>query len=514
MSVLNTKPGAYAPESSGPVVAGEGIQATRQVLNLLFGIGPSINDGPGTLPQELGVRLWDGSYWPYKADYKTILVLNNPFILRKILLFGNELTMADAYIYHEVDIEGDLEGIFPLALTFREFMEGPLGGLFKKARLLRAILRLPAEQPLLPELIHLLPKKSAWDGAADSGSDGSAGASEIIVVKEAAPETHFDAGNLNIPSKSSRLSRYMPPLLKGRQHTPDRDRQAIAYHYNLSNDFYGLWLDPTMTYSCAYFQFEAASLEQAQQAKLEYICRKLRLKPGQRLLDIGCGWGGLAIYAAQHYGVEVLGITLSHSQAELANRRIAEAGLVDRVRVVELDYRQLKEQGNFDALVSVGMFEHVGRAMLPTYFKKAYDLLKPGGIFLNHGIAFGNAQEEASGPNFTDTYVFPDGELVPLNFTLKSSEEAGLEVRDVESLREHYRLTLQHWSRNLAAHLDQARAYVGDPTLRVWRLYLAASAFGFRSNWLNLYQTLLVKPDQTGASHLPLTRSDWYAKPI
>jgi cyclopropane-fatty-acyl-phospholipid synthase len=236
----------------------------------------------------------------------------------------------------------------------------------------------------------------------------------------------------------------------------------------------------------------------------------LRLKPGQRLLDIGCGWGGLAIYAATHYGVEVLGITLSHAQAELANRRIEEAWLQDKVRVIELDYRELKEQGSFDALVSVGMFEHVGSAMLPTYFKKAFDLLKPGGVFLNHGIGTGVAQKKVKGPTFVNTYVFPDGELVRINSTLKAAEEAGLEVRDVESLREHYRLTLQHWSRNLAAHADRAIEYVGEPTFRVWQLYLAASAYGFGSNWLSLYQTLLVKTTRTGAANLPLTRAAWY----
>jgi cyclopropane-fatty-acyl-phospholipid synthase len=509
MSSLKNTPGPAAPAAPGQVEPAEGIQAAWQVFNLLFEADDSASGSRSTLPPGLGVRLWDGSYWPRKANYKTTLVINNPFILRKILLAGTELIMADAYIYHELDIEGDLTGIFPLALIFRNLTQGPLGGLFKKARLLRAILRLPAEKPLLPELVHLRPKKPDWNGAADSGNEGSAGA--LKVVKQTASETGSDLNHGSTLPKPSGLSRYLPPALKGRQHTPARDRQAIAYHYNLSNDFYSLWLDPTMTYSCAYFQSEEASLAQAQQSKLEYICRKLRLKPGQRLLDIGCGWGGLAIYAATHYGVEVLGITLSHLQAELANQRIAEAGLVGRVQVVELDYRELKEQGAFDALVSVGMFEHVGRAMLPTYFKKAYELLKPGGVFLNHGIAFGNAQEEARGPSFTDTYVFPDGELVPINVSLKCCEEAGLEVRDVESLREHYRLTLQHWSANLAAHLDQARADVGDPTLRVWRLYLAASAFGFSANWLNLYQTLLVKPDQNGAAHLPLTRSDWYA---
>jgi cyclopropane-fatty-acyl-phospholipid synthase len=460
------------------------------------------------LPPGLGVRLWDGSYWPQQADYTTTLVLNNPYIWRKILLSGNEITMTDAYIYQDVDIEGDLEGIFPLALALRDLNRGPLGGFLNKARLLRAIMQMPTEKPLLPERAS----KKEWDGAADSG--GKAENSIAAVQAAVAEETgSAEASLVRQGPAQTKLNRSRFAFLEGRRHSLKRDRAAIAYHYNLSNDFYSLWLDPTMTYSCAYFKEAGNSLAQAQQDKLEHICRKLRLKPGQRLLDIGCGWGGLAIYAATHYGVEVVGITLSHAQAELANKRVVEAGLQGKVRIIEEDYRELNEKGAFDGLVSVGMFEHVGAANLPTYFKKALDLLKPGGVFLNHGIGTGIVQKKAKGakgPTFVNTYVFPDGEVELINETLRAAEGAGFEVRDVESLREHYRLTLQHWSRNLVANSGKALEYVGEPTFRVWKLYLAASAYGFGSNWLSLYQTLLVKTDQDGAAHLPLTRADWY----
>lgn len=505
MATFKSSPDVSASAKPGPKGAGIETKTTHRVLDLLFGKSSTLG-GSNRLPQGLGVRLWDGSYWPRKADYTTTLVLKDPYILRKILLSGNELIMADAYIYGDVDVEGDLEGIFPLAMALRDLNRGFLGGLFNKARLFVAIMQMPTEKPLMTEPVS----KKDWDGAADSG--GKAEDSTAAVQAAVAEETDGTEPTVVKQGPAQfKLNRYLPAFMRGRQHSLKRDRAAIAYHYNLSNDFYSLWLDPTMTYSCAYFKDAANSLAQAQQDKLEHICRKLRLKPGQRLLDIGCGWGGLAIYAATHYGVEVLGITLSHAQAELANQRVAEAGLQGKVRIIEKDYRELNEKGGFDVLVSVGMFEHVGAANLQTYFKKALDLLKPGGVFLNHGIGTGIVQKKVKGPTFIDTYVFPDGELVLINETLKAAEGAGLEVRDVESLREHYQLTLQHWSRNLVANSAKAIEYVGEPTFRVWKLYLAASAYGFGSNWLSIYQTLLVKTDQEGATGLPLTRADWYA---
>jgi cyclopropane-fatty-acyl-phospholipid synthase len=289
----------------------------------------------------------------------------------------------------------------------------------------------------------------------------------------------------------------------------ERDRQAVTYHYDVSNDFYTLWLDRHMVYSCAYFASADEELDTAQARKLDYLCCKLRLHPGARLLDIGCGWGGLVIHAARRYGVEALGITLSQPQADLASERIREAGLAGHCRVEVRDYRQLDQADGFDKLVSVGMFEHVGEALLPTYFRQAWRLLRPGGVFLNHGIARQATDPAVTSPTFTNRYVFPDGELAPIHVTLRHAEEAGFEVRDVESLREHYALTLRHWVRRLEAAHEQALLFVDEPTYRVWRLFMSGSAHGFQVGRLNLYQTLLVKPDR-GQSSLPLTRSDWY----
>ncbi|MBK5107741.1 MAG: class I SAM-dependent methyltransferase, partial [Anaerolineales bacterium] len=301
-----------------------------------------------------------------------------------------------------------------------------------------------------------------------------------------------------------------PADLTGDVHSIDRDRLAISYHYDVSNDFYALWLDRNLVYSCAYFDDPKEDLDSAQMRKLDYICRKLRLKPGQHLLDIGCGWGGLVKYAAENYGVGVKGITLSQPQAELANQRLVEAGLDGKARVVVQDYREIEVSEGYDALVSVGMFEHVGAAQLETYFKKAMRVLRPGGVFLNHGIASSAAVKTRSEPTFFQRYVFPDGELTPINITLKAAEKSGFEVRDVESLREHYALTLRHWVRRLTDNHLSALEYVSEPTYRVWRLFMSAYAYGFSTGRLNVYQSLLVKQDGEGSSKLPLTRADWY----
>jgi len=246
-------------------------------------------------------------------------------------------------------------------------------------------------------------------------------------------------------------------------------------------------------------------LDTAQEQKLDHICRKLRLQPGQRLLDVGCGWGGLVIHAAQQYGVDATGITLSQPQADLANERIATAGLTNRCRALVRDYREMDKPGGYDALVSVGMFEHVGAALLPTYFARAWQLLKPGGVFLNHGIANTTTDRPRRSPSFSDTYVFPDGELVPISTTLRVAEEAGFEVRDVESLREHYALTLRHWVRRLEAHHEQALQFVDEPTYRVWRPFMSGSAHGFSVGRLNVYQALLVRPGGRGRNARPTT---------
>ncbi len=400
------------------------------------------------------VRLWDGVVWPDDSPRPVTLVLKHPGALRAMFLPGTEVGLGEAYIYDDFDIEGDIEQIFDVS----DALTAAASGLGKKVKLGRLLLRLPERK---------------------------------------------DDGH--------RRARRGPARLSGRPHSLDRDRQAVTYHYDVSNDFYSLWLDRRMVYSCAYFQSQDDDLDKAQEQKLEHLCRKLRLKPGQRLLDIGCGWGGLILYAAQRYGVDATGITLSQPQAGLAEKRIREAGLADRCRARVLDYRQLDEPEGYDALVSVGMFEHVGAAMLPEYFRLAQRLLKPGGVFLNHGIAVGR---EVDGPpietSFSQAYVFPDGELVPIHITLQAAEGSSFEVRDVESLREHYALTLRQWVRRLEAHHREALAFVDEPIYRTWRLYMSASAHGFSDGRLSVYQTLLAKPGPGGDSGLPLTRADWY----
>jgi cyclopropane-fatty-acyl-phospholipid synthase len=314
---------------------------------------------------------------------------------------------------------------------------------------------------------------------------------------------------LALPSeRRSRVGRERAHL-NGRRSSLGRDRQAIAYHYDISNDFFALWLDSTMAYSCAVFDSPADDIETAQRRKLDYVCRKLRLRPGERLLDIGCGWGSLVIHAVRHYGAEALGVTISQEQAQLATTRIREAGLEDRCRVELRDYREVDEAEGFDKLVSLGMYEHVARDALPGYFGHARRLLKPGGVFLAHGIATSLSDPIRTGPSFLRTYVWPDHDLVPVSTVLTTAEEAQLEIRDVESLREHYMLTTRRWLERLEQRRDEARRLTNEAVYRTWRLMLAASAHRFAKGHANVYQTLLAKPDG-GKSGLPLSRADWY----
>jgi len=299
--------------------------------------------------------------------------------------------------------------------------------------------------------------------------------------------------------------------LRGRRHSLERDRAAIGFHYDLPVEFYASFLDRNLVYSCAYFDDGITSLDEAQEAKVDYTLRKLRLRPGERLLDIGCGWGALVVRAAQKFGAEVLGVTLSTRQSEEAKRRIAQAGIEDRARVELLDYRDVAEP-RFDKIVSVGMFEHVGRAKLPGYFSTAFRLLREGGLFLNHGIANENraiGSVRASG--FINRFVFPDGELVRISEALTFAENAGFEVRDVENLREHYTKTLRSWVANIERNRDTAVAAAGEQAYRAWRLYMAGSAQGFRTGRLGLFQTLLAKPRPGGIVDIPATRRDLYA---
>jgi cyclopropane-fatty-acyl-phospholipid synthase len=300
--------------------------------------------------------------------------------------------------------------------------------------------------------------------------------------------------------------------LRRPRHSRQSDRQAIAYHYDVSNDFYRCWLDERMVYSCAYFESESVDLEAAQLAKLEHICRKLRLVPGHTLLDIGCGWGALAIHAARHHGAQVVGITLSAEQHALARERVAQAGLSSQVEIRLQDYRDLTGEAVFDRIASVGMFEHVGLARLGDYFRTVHRLLKPGGVTLNHGITSSDADSREVGMGagrFIDRYVFPDGELPHVSLAIRELSAAGLELTDVESLRRHYALTLRHWSDGFERHLGELERMAGAQRARIWRIYLAGCAHAFAKGWINVYQLLAIRSED-GSSPLPLTRRYLY----
>jgi cyclopropane-fatty-acyl-phospholipid synthase len=432
-------------------------QTARAVLMELFG-PPERRD--------FRVELWDGSVEGPAAGEaaRFMVVLRRPGALRRMLLPPSELAIGEAYLRDDFDVIGDLEAATDLA------------------ELVKTRLRSPARLAHLVRLLRTLP-------------------------------TDDDQRPTEGPTRE-------PAHLAGRRHSRERDRTAVRSHYDAGNDFYALWLDERMVYSCAYFTDPSQDIDAAQLSKLDHICRKLRLRSGERLLDIGCGWGALVMHAA-HYGVEATGITLSEPQAALARERIAAAGLGDRCRIDVRDYRELPADTLFDKMTSIGMVEHVGREKLPTYFAEAFRLLAPGGVFLNHGIVE-HPDPRAAGPQgwlarriwrprgFLDRYVFPDGELVPLGEIVAIAERAGFETRDVETLREHYALTLRHWVRRLEARHDEAVALVDEPTYRVWRLYMAGAARGFATGRLNVAQTLLTKPRLDGASGLPLTRADIY----
>lgn len=296
-------------------------------------------------------------------------------------------------------------------------------------------------------------------------------------------------------------------------HDKDTDAAAISYHYDLSNDFYALWLDREMVYSCAYFPTGTEDLASAQQAKLHHLCRKLRLKAGEYLLDVGCGWGGLARFAAREYGVRVFGITLSREQLALGRKRVKADGLGGQVELQLLDYRDLPQDGRFDKAISVGMFEHVGHANLPVYCQRLYGAVRAGGLIMNHGITARHPDGRPVGRGageFIDRFVFPHGELPHLSTMVAQLSLAGMEVVDVESLRLHYARTLEFWSANLEANLAKAAKLVPEQALRIWRLYLAGCAHGFQKGWINLHQILAVKPRADGSHELPWSRADLY----
>ena len=302
--------------------------------------------------------------------------------------------------------------------------------------------------------------------------------------------------------------------LKFWRHTRHTDRKAISAHYDVSNDFYALWLDRRRVYSCAYFKHADDSLDTAQEQKLDHICRKLALQPGERFLDIGCGWGGLILWAAEHYGVTSVGITISQNQFDYVNDYVRNHGLTGKVEVKLMDYRDLPETEPFDKIASVGMFEHVGRRNLPLYFRKINHLLKPGGLVLNHGITsvtFDDETVNEENRKFIDKYVFPDGELTHISKVMEVMAREGLECSDVENLRPHYAKTLWHWVDRLEQNHDKALEIVDEKKYRIWRTYMAGFAVAFERNWDAIYQVLAGKARDSGQPAYPLTRDYMYS---
>jgi cyclopropane-fatty-acyl-phospholipid synthase len=296
-------------------------------------------------------------------------------------------------------------------------------------------------------------------------------------------------------------------------HTRLFDRKAIRYHYDVGDDFFALWLDRRRVYSCAYFRRADDTLEIAQEQKLDHICRKLRLRPGERFLDVGCGWGALVRWAAERYQARSLGVTLSENQYEFARQSIRDAGLEGRCEVRLLDYRDVPEDEPFDKIASVGMFEHVGRKNLPLYFAKLRRLVKPGGLVLNHGITLNAPELRELGSDigeFVDKYVFPGGELTHISGVIEEMSAQGMECCDVESLRPHYARTLWHWCDRLETNAEAARTQVGEKLYRIWRIYLAGSAHAFARGWMSVYQVLAGRPVGDGALAVPLTRDYMY----
>ncbi len=442
-------------DTSMSIARGDAVELAR---NFLTRVIPS--------PKQFNIRLWDGTLICADKPLSPRLTLHiaSPGAVRRMFRPPLEFKLAEAYIRGDFEVEGSLIDIFK---TANEVMDS--------SRLLR-------EMPTIAPMWARLPK---------------------------------DPPERDIERKAA--------VLSGGEHSKERDKAALQYHYDVGNDFYTLWLGQRMVYTCAYFKTGTEDIDTAQAQKLDHICRKLRLQPGDRVLDIGCGWGGFVIYAAQHYGVQAVGVTLAKEQHAFANRRIQELGLQDQMQVRLMDYRDLGDE-QFDKLVSIGMFEAVGASHMPEYFAHAYRLLKPHGVFLNHGISAHRMQYRRKtgwrkwldemligAGKFGNKYIFPDGELVPLNEVNRMAEAAGFEVRDVENLREHYSQTLRRWLAGLEAKRTEAIAVSNETIYRTWRLYMAAAAHDFDIAMQNINQTLLAKPDESGRANLPWTRDSWYA---
>jgi cyclopropane-fatty-acyl-phospholipid synthase len=411
------------------------------VTDLLTGLlGPDL---------PIAVRAYDGSTGGNPAA-RTTLIVRSPDALRRVITAPNELGFGRAYVAGDLDVDGDIFDVLDVARRVESLRVGP--------RQITEALKLVGVSGLKP-----LPR----------------------------------------PPEEARMH--------GRRHSRERDAAAISHHYDVSNDFYRIVLGPSLTYSCAVWTDDTATLEQAQANKYELICRKLALEPGMRLLDVGCGWGGMLLHAAEHYGVHAVGVTLSGPQAELARKRVSERGLGDRIEVRDADFRDVND-GPYDAISSIGMFEHVGLSELDAYFRRCRALLRPQGRMVNHGISAPAHGRRRNLPkwaprmlrmSFTDRFVFPDGELHEVGTVVSAMQRAGFEVRHLESLREHYALTLRRWVANLEAQWDDAVRHVGGGRARVWRLYMAAAAVGFERDQNQIHQ-IVGTATVDGASGLPL----------
>ncbi len=401
-------------------------------------------DARAAQPRGFTLRFWDGSEIPAApgAPNPPVLIFRSPDALVHIVRKPGELGFSRAWVSGGLDVDGDLERAFLLTEPLRQVQLEPGDAL----PALRAVRRLGLlRRPMPPP-----------------------------------------------PACEARLG--------GRRHSKERDRAAISHHYDVSNDFYRRMLGPTMVYSCAYFASHAESLDDAQMRKLDLICRKLELREGERMLDIGCGWGSLLLHAAREYGVRGVGVTLSQAQADLARERVREAGLQDRIEIRLQDYRET-DDAPYDKIASIGMFEHVGADNLALYLERTHALLKPTGLFLNHGIVRPTPKPMAP-DSFTVRYVFPDGELHSQGNVIQAYEAAGFELRDDESLRPHYAQTLRCWARNMDAHRAEAIAEIGEERERVWRLHNVGAALGFERGGLSIHQALLAPLE--GAAAAPL----------
>ncbi|WP_419667210.1 class I SAM-dependent methyltransferase [Streptomyces sp. 2-1] len=410
-------------------------------------------------PLPVRIRAWDGS--EAGPPESPVLVVRNRRALRRLLWKPGELGMARAWVAGDLTVDGDLYAVL-------DVMAELVWERGEDARTLHEALRDPDVRAAVWGLVRM-------------------------------------AGPPLPPAPPREEVRRRSHL-----HTKRSDRRAISHHYDVGNDFYEIVLGPSMVYSCAYWDSPDGTLEDAQRDKLGLVARKLDLKPGMRLLDVGCGWGSMAIHAAREYGVSVVGVTLSQEQAAYARKRVAEEGLTDRIEIRVQDYRDVTD-GPYDAISSIGMAEHVGSDRYLEYARDLFALLKPGGRLLNHQIGRRPRRDESAYEidEFIDAYVFPDGELAPIGGTVSSLETAGFEVRDVESLREHYALTLRRWVANLEADWPNAVRLTSPGRARVWRLYMAASALAFERNRIGVNQVLAVKTPDTGTSGMPLRARSW-----